>query len=200
MQDPVVSIRPGTPRQALSPSLTAEQLLVHTGRGSENAFEQLYGLVAAPVWGVVSRVVRDPTQSEEVAQEVFLDLWRTAPRYDPASGSALTWVLTLAHRRAVDRVRSAQARRMREDRYGHESGQREFDDVTDTVTSNLEREQVRRCMGSLTALQHESIELAYYGGRTYTEVATLLDVPLGTVKTRLRDGLIRLRDCLGVGS
>jgi RNA polymerase sigma-70 factor (ECF subfamily) len=166
--------------------------------GDEAAFEQLYALVSAPVWGVVLRVVRDPAQSEEVSQEVLVELWRTAPRYDPTMGSALTWVLTLAHRRAVDRVRSSQARRVREDRYGVESLERDFDEVADTVTTNLEREQLRRCLGSLTTLQRESVELAYYGGRTYTEVAELLNTPLGTVKTRLRDGLIRLRDCVGV--
>lgn len=148
----------------------------------------------------VERVVRDPAQSEEVAQEVFVDLWRTASRYDPSVGSALTWVLTAAHRRAVDRVRSSQARRVREGRYGVGSVQRDFDEVAETVTVNLEREQVRRCLGSLTALQRECIEMAYYGGRTYPEVAHLLNTPLGTVKTRLRDGLIRLRECLGVAS
>jgi RNA polymerase sigma-70 factor (ECF subfamily) len=143
-------------------------------------------------------VLRDAAQSEEVTQEVLVELWRTAPRYDQARGSALSWALTLAHRRAVDRVRSAQARGAREDRFGIESIERDFDEVAETVAANLEREQVRRCLGSLTTLQRESVELAYYGGRTYTEVAGLLKTPLGTIKTRLRDGLIRLRDCLGV--
>jgi RNA polymerase sigma-70 factor, ECF subfamily len=179
-------------------STTAEELLVEVAKGDEAAFERLYPLVAGPVLGVVRRVVRDPAQSEEVTQEVLVELWRTAPRYDPTKGSALTWALTLAHRRAVDRVRSAQARSDREDRVAAESVERDFDHVAETVTTNLEREQVRRCLGSLTTLQRESVELAYYCGRTYTEVASLLKTPLGTVKTRLRDGLIRLRDCLGV--
>jgi RNA polymerase sigma-70 factor (ECF subfamily) len=196
MRDPVVPLGRGTQRGG--PAATAEQLLGHVARGDEAAFEQLYAVVSAPVWGVVLRVLRDPAQSEEVAQEVFLELWRTAPRYDLTMGTALTWVLTLAHRRAVDRVRSAQARRVREDRYGVESVERDYDQVADTATTNLERQQVRRCLATLTPLQQESIELAYYGGRTYTDVATLLNIPLGTVKTRLRDGLIRLRDCLGV--
>ncbi|WP_028934983.1 ECF RNA polymerase sigma factor SigK [Pseudonocardia spinosispora] len=177
---------------------TAEDLLTQVARGDEAAFERLYPLVAGPVLGVVRRVVRDTAQTEEVAQEVLVELWRTAPRFDRARGSALTWALTLAHRRAVDRVRSAQARTDREERFGAESGTREFDEVAETVTTNLEREQVRRCLGSLTTLQRESVVLAYYGGRTYNEVAELLRAPLGTIKTRLRDGLIRLRDCLGV--
>lgn len=196
MRDPVVPLR-GVGRGDERPS--ADELLVRVARGDEAAFEQFYELVSAPLWGVVLRVVRDPAQSEEVAQEVLVELWRTAPRYDPGMGTAMTWVLTLAHRRAVDRVRSAQARRVREERFGMESVERDFDEVSETVSTNLEREQVRRCLGSLTTLQRESVELAYYGGRTYTEVAELLKTPLGTVKTRLRDGLIRLRDCLGVG-
>jgi RNA polymerase sigma-70 factor (ECF subfamily) len=177
---------------------TAEELLVEVAKGDQAAFERLYPMVAGPVWGMVRRVVRDPAQSEEVAQEVLVEIWRTAPRYDPARGSAQTWALTLAHRRAVDRVRSAQARAERETRVGAESIDREFDQVAETVAASLEQEQVRHCLGTLTELQRESVQLAYYGGRTYSEVATLLRVPLGTVKTRLRDGLIRLRDCLGV--
>lgn len=202
MRDPVVPLRRGAERGGSRDDdglPSADELLVRVAKGDEAAFEQLYVLISAPVWGVVLRVVRDPAQSEEVAQEVLVELWRTATRYDPAMGSAMTWVLTFAHRRAVDRVRSAQARRVREERFGVESLERDFDEVSEAVTTNLEREQVRRCLGSLTTLQRESVELAYYGGRTYTEVADLLKAPLGTVKTRLRDGLIRLRDCLGVG-
>jgi RNA polymerase sigma-70 factor (ECF subfamily) len=177
---------------------TPEELLVRVARGDEAAFARLYDVVAGPIFGVVRRVVRDPAQSEEVAQEALVDLWRTAPRYQPARGSAVNWALTLAHRRAVDRVRSAQARVDREQRAAVLSAQRDFDEVADTVAGQLEIEQVRRCLSGLTDLQRESIMLAYYGGRTYAEVAELVDAPLGTVKTRLRDGLIRLRDCLGV--
>ncbi|WP_028921970.1 ECF RNA polymerase sigma factor SigK [Pseudonocardia acaciae] len=175
-----------------------EELLTRVGAGDESAFERLYPLVAGPVFGVVRRVVRDPAQSEEVTQEVLVELWRTAPRYDPSRGGALSWALTLAHRRAVDRVRRAQASIDRDARVAAESVRRDFDEVVEEVGARLEREQVRRCLGSLTELQRESVVLAYYGGRTYVEVAAVLRAPLGTVKTRLRDGLIRLRDCLGV--
>jgi RNA polymerase sigma-70 factor (ECF subfamily) len=159
---------------------------------------KLYDVVAGPVFGVVRRVVRDTAQSEEVTQEVLVELWRTATRFDPNLGSAVNWALTLAHRRAVDRVRSAQASTDRDERVGAMSADRPFDEVADAVATRLEHEQVRRCLSSLTGLQRESVMLAYYGGNTYREVASLLDTPLGTIKTRLRDGLIRLRDCLGV--
>jgi RNA polymerase sigma-70 factor, ECF subfamily len=175
-----------------------EDLLVAVAKGDEKAFERLYDLVAAPVFGVVRRVVRDSAQSEEVTQEVLVELWRTATRYDPSLGGALNWALTLAHRRAVDRVRSAQASSNRDERVAAMSADRAFDEVAETVAARLEHEQVRRCLSALTGLQRESVMLAYYGGNTYREVAELLKTPLGTIKTRLRDGLIRLRDCLGV--
>ncbi|GDY32192.1 ECF RNA polymerase sigma factor SigK [Gandjariella thermophila] len=177
---------------------TPDELLVEVARGSEAAFERLYDMVAGPVYGTVLRVLRDPAQSEEVAQEVLVELWRTATRYSPARGGALAWVLTLAHHRAVDRVRSAQSSADRESRAGALAEGRPFDEVAESVAGRLERERVRRCLRTLTELQRESLVLAYYRGYTYREVAQLLGAPLGTVKTRLRDGLIRLRDCLGV--
>lgn len=177
----------------------AAELIARVARGDDAAFESLYDVLIGPVYGLIRRVVRNAAQSEEVAQEVMVEIWRTAPRYSPARGSVLTWAMTTAHRRAVDRVRSAQAAADRDVRVGlRQQASRPFDEVAEQVTVRLEQEQVRRCLGTLTALQRESVILAYYGGRTYREVGELLDTPLGTVKTRLRDGLIRLRDCLGV--
>ncbi|MEV6103527.1 ECF RNA polymerase sigma factor SigK [Streptomyces sp. NPDC051940] len=175
------------------------KLLALVARGDQGAFEELYGLVSGPVYGLVRRVLRDPAQSEEVAQEVLLELWRGAPRFDAAKGSGLSWVLTLAHRRAVDRVRSARAAREREERVGRRAEEPAFDQVVETVESRLERESVRRCLDALTDLQRQSVTLAYYDGFTYREVAKRLSLPLGTVKTRMRDGLLRLRACLDGG-
>ncbi|MEV0259883.1 ECF RNA polymerase sigma factor SigK [Streptomyces sp. NPDC050617] len=177
-----------------------EALLDCVARGDQQAFESLYTAVAGTVLGLVRRLVRDPAQSEEVAQDVLIEVWRSAARFDARQGSAMSWIMTLAHRRAVDRVRSAQAAADREQRAGAGAASVPFDEVSEQVERRLEREQVRRCLGQLTELQRESVTLAYYRGYTYRETAEVLGTALGTVKTRLRDGLIRLRDCLGVAA
>lgn len=177
-----------------------ESLLDRVARGDQQAFESLYTAVAGTVLGLVRRVVRDPAQSEEVAQEVLIEVWRCAARFDARQGSAMSWIMTLTHRRAVDRVRSAQAAAVRDHRAGVSAYTAPFDEVSEQVERRLEREQVRRCLEQLTELQRESVTLAYYRGYTYRETADLLGTALGTVKTRLRDGLIRLRDCLGVSA
>jgi RNA polymerase sigma-70 factor, ECF subfamily len=186
--------RPGEPLDAAPDDL----VLSRVARGDEAAFEELYDRYAGAVYGMIRSVLRDPAQSEEVAQEVLVEVWRTAARFDPARGSARAWVLTMGRRRAVDRVRSAQAAGDREQRAAAQAGAREFDEVVEEVESRLEQQQVRRCLGGLTDLQREAVDLAFYRGFSHREVSELLTVPLGTVKTRLRDGLIRLRDCLGV--
>ncbi|EGE45520.1 sigma-70 family RNA polymerase sigma factor [Streptomyces griseus] len=177
-----------------------QELLVRVARGDQDAFAAVYDAVSGPVLGLVRSVLRDPAQSEEVAQEVLVEVWRTAPRFRASRGSAMNWVLTLAHHRAVDRVRSAEAAAAREHKAALLDRTPAFDEVSEQVETRLEREQVRRCMRTLSELQRESVTLAYYRGLTYREVSELLAVPLGTIKTRLRDGLIRLRDCLGVSA
>lgn len=173
-------------------------LLRAVARGDDTAFTRLYDLLAPRVFGLARRVLRDPAQAEEMAQEVLVEVWRTASRFDAQRGSGLSWVLTIAHRRTVDRVRSEQAASDRLQKVAAASAHVPYDEVADQVSSRMERQQVRRCLDGLTGLQRQAITLAYYGGHTYREVATLLDAALPTVKTRMRDGLIRLRDCLNV--
>jgi len=182
---------------ATDPAPPADVLLERVARGDEPAFASLYDELAPAVLGLVRRVLRDPARSEEVMQEVFLQVWQQAHRFDADRGRGKTWVLTLAHRRAVDAVRRDQAAADRDQRYDR-ARVPEHDEVVEEVTTRLEHEQVRRCLGSLTDLQREAVDLAYYRGYTYAEVASLLDANPATVKTRMRDGLIRLRDCLGV--
>ncbi|MGQ4471899.1 sigma-70 family RNA polymerase sigma factor [Streptomyces violaceoruber] len=177
-----------------------QQLIREVALGDQDSFAAVYDAVAGSVLGVVRAVLRDQAQSEEVAQEVLVEVWRTAPRYRPERGTVINWVLTLAHRRAVDRVRSVEAAAARDHRAALLDRAPEYDEVTEQVETRLEREQVRRCLRTLTDIQRQSVSLAYYRGLTYRQVAEALALPLGTVKTRLRDGLIRLRDCLGVSA
>jgi RNA polymerase sigma-70 factor (ECF subfamily) len=173
-----------------------QDVLTEVAKGDHAAFTALYDQAAPAVLGTVRRVLRDPAQSEEVMQEVLLEVWRTASRFDPAAGTAAAWIAMLAHRRAVDRVRSEQRAAERELRAA--TSVIDYDEVSDAVETSLDQERVRRCLAGLTDLQRESVTLAYYGGYSYSQVAQLLGVAVGTVKTRMRDGLIRLRDCLGV--
>ncbi len=168
-------------------------LLRASARGDEAAFARLYDATSARVYGMVLRVVRDPAQAAEVTQDCYLQYWQQSARFDVERGSVIGWMLTLAHRRAVDRVRSAQAATDRDQHYAVREPQHTHD-VGETVVDKLEAERVRKALNELTPIQREAIELAYLGGYTHTEVAGLLDIPLGTAKTRLRDGLIRLRD------
>ncbi|MGW3981565.1 sigma-70 family RNA polymerase sigma factor [Streptomyces mirabilis] len=175
-----------------------QELVGRVALGDEEAFASVYDAVVNPVLGVVRAVLRDQAQSEEVTQEVMVEVWRTAPRYRSDRGTAINWILTLAHRRGVDRVRSVEAATARDHKAALLEHTPEYDEVTEQVEARLEREQVRRCLRTLTEIQRQAVTLAYYRGLTYRQVAETLALPLGTVKTRLRDGLIRLRDCLGV--
>jgi RNA polymerase sigma-70 factor (ECF subfamily) len=173
-------------------------LLARSARGDSEAFAQFYDATAARSYGLALRVVRDPSQAEEVVQEVYLDAWRQSGRYDAGRGSVLSWLLTIVHRRAVDRVRSAEAANRRDATYHQQNNPVAHDATAEAAEASLEAHRVRTAMGELTAIQREALELAYFGGYTHTEVATMLDLPVGTAKTRIRDGLIRMRDALGV--
>lgn len=174
-------------------------LLTRAGRGDQAAFVELYDTLAPLLHGIVLRVVRDPAQSEEVTQEALVELWRLAPRYETSRGSVRSWATTLAHRRAIDRVRSEQAAR---DRTAREAQRRDLPphDVAEQVVATLDATRVRKALERLTDMQRQAVELAYFGGHSYREVAQLLNVPEGTIKNRIRDGMIRLRDELGVAT
>ncbi|MGH2392538.1 MAG: ECF RNA polymerase sigma factor SigK [Candidatus Limnocylindria bacterium] len=174
-------------------------LLEQVAGGDEHAYGVLYDSVSGMVYAIVRRVVQDPAQSEEVTQDVMLELWRLAARFDPGRGSARGWIATMAHRRAIDLVRSSESSRQRNEAYGRATvSGGDFDVVLEEVVERYEHESVRVVLGELTPLQRESIELAYFDGLTYREVAIQLDAPIGTLKTRIRDGMVRLRNALGV--
>ena len=173
-------------------------LLARAGRGDTQAFAQFYDATATRSYGLALRVVRDPSQAEEVVQEVYLDAWRQSGRYDAGRGSVMSWLLTIVHRRAVDRVRSAEAANRRDATYHQQHNPIAHDATAEAAEASLDAHRVRTAMQELTSIQREALELAYFGGYTHTEVATMLDLPVGTAKTRIRDGLIRMRDALGV--
>jgi RNA polymerase sigma-70 factor, ECF subfamily len=189
--EPEVSGPPSTPELA--------ELLKRSGLGDEAAFARLYDATSARAYGLAVRVVRDPAQAEEVTQEAFLEIWRTASRFNPERGSAVSWILTLVHRKSVDRVRSAEASTRRDTTYHQSSSTVDHDSTAEAAQASMEARRVRQALGSLTEVQRQALELAYFKGYTHTEVATMLDLPVGTAKTRIRDGLIRLRDTMGVG-
>ena len=171
-----------------------DSLLGRVARGDSAAFERLYDELSSAVFGLARRVVRDPARAEDVTQEVFLEVWRKAARFDSSLGKAKTWVMTIAHRRAVDAVRRSESQKRQDTKAAPDEVS--HDEPADHVIAVEEHGAVRECMETLTDLQLESVRLAYFNGYTYNEVATLLEKPLPTIKTRMRDGLIRLRDCL----
>jgi len=180
--------------------LSIESLLREVAAGSRTAFAEVYDRISSRVMGLVTRLLRDRAQSEEVTQEVFLEIWQQASKFDANRGSGMAWVLTMAHRRAIDRIRASQKSHERDLRIGIRDMERDFDHVSEAVEIRVENERVKTAMGRLTPLQREAVILTYYGGYSHSEMAGILGIPLGTVKTRLRDGMIRLRDELGVTS
>ncbi|MEU1039123.1 ECF RNA polymerase sigma factor SigK [Streptomyces sp. NPDC005551] len=183
------------PRRS-EPSTPAEELLPRVAEGDKEAFTGVYDAFSGTVMGLVCRVLRDAAQAEEVTQDVMIEVWRTADRYDPRRGTAKAWVLTLAHRRAVDRVRAAQASSERERRAGQLLSERAFDQVAEAVQDHDEQRRIYRCLAALTRLRRVPLVLAFYQGLTYVEVAHALSTPEGTVKSRMRAGLQHLRACL----
>ena len=181
---------------AATADLSSEALLVAAAAGDEVAFSALVARIRPQTLRVARGVVRDPSIAEEVAQEVLTEIWLKADRFDPERGTITGWVATLTRRRAVDRVRSEQAGRNRDDRVARRNQVRDVDVVADEVEVRLEHWQVRKALAELSDRQREAIELAYFAGHTYRDVARVLGIPEGTAKSRLRDGLVRLREAL----
>jgi len=178
----------------------ASDLLERTADGDQAAFAELYDMLSSRVFGLILRVLVNRAQSEEVLQEVFLEIWQTAARFSSARGRGRTWILTIAHRRAVDRVRSSQAGADRDVRVGTRDLDVAHDTVAEQVELSIEGERVVEALGLLPDAQREALVLAYYGGYSQSEIATITGSPLGTVKTRMRDGLTRLRAHWGVNA
>ena len=173
-----------------------DELIERVATGDRVAFDELYRTTAPRLLGLIRQILRDPSQSEEVSQEVFLEIWQTASRFQRTKGRGLSWIFTLAHRRAIDRVRSSQSSRDRDYRIGMRDRETEHDSVAERIETIFESARMRAALELLTAVQRQAIELAYFGGHTQSEMAAILGVPLSTAKTRMRDGLLRLRKAL----
>ena len=174
------------------------ELLQRVARGDQGAFARVYDLLSPRVFGLILRVLVDRAQSEEVLQEVFLEVWQSASRFTPNRGHGRSWVLTIAHRRAVDRVRSSQASTDRDVRAGFRDLDVAHDGVSEQAELRIEGKKVAAALTALPEAQREALTLAYYGGYSQSEIAALVGAPLGTIKTRMRDGLSRLRAEMGV--
>lgn len=190
-------VSPANPLTVLDMPRSLEALLVAVAGGDRSAYSQLYDEVADTVYGLARKVVVDPSRAQEIAQDVLFEVWQKADRFDPDRGSAITWIAVMTRRRAIDVVRSSESSRSREERVKPESGSQP-DPVGEEIVDQDERARIRRAMGSLTELQREALELAFFKDLSHTQVADVLQAPLGTVKTRIRDGLKRLSAEMGV--
>ncbi len=179
-------------------STTAEDLLIHVAQGQAEAFAQLYDQLAPRVYGLVRRLLRDEAQSEEVTQEIFVEAWQHAARFDPHRSSAATWLLTIAHRRTVDRIRASQASRERDLKIGMQNFQDSYEGLEEHIVLLDESHRMIKALAELSEAQRDAINLAYFNGLTHVEIADHLKLPVGTVKTRIRDGMKKLRDLMGV--
>ena len=200
--DPTDHHEPGVPARLVAvPTVVddLDRLLTRAAAGDQDAFASLYDAVAPRLHGLARRVVRDPALAEEVIQEAFLQVWREASRFDPSRGSALAWMLTLTHRRAVDRVRAEQAQSDRLHRYESRSATTPYDTTVEQATRRLDAGRVRRALDDVGEPHRSALELAYLEGLTHQEVAERTGVPLGTAKTRIRDGLRKLRHAMTGG-
>lgn len=186
------------PEDGTDPVDVVGDLIRRTASGDRGAFAELYDMISSRVFGLILRVLVDRAQSEEVLQEVFLEVWQSAHRFAPNKGQGRSWLLTIAHRRAIDRVRSSQASSDRDRRAGLRDLATAPAGVAEQVELRIASEQVADALRQLPETQREAITLAYYGGYSQSEIAALTGSPLGTVKTRMRDGLTRLRVEMGV--
>lgn len=170
-------------------------LVVAIGRWREDALAEAYRRHGGAVYALARRVVRDVGTAEEVVQEVFVRLWTTPERFDPERGSLRSWLLAQSHGRSIDRLRSDGARRLREERDARQTATAGYD-VEREAWDLAVADRVKDVMADLPDAERQAIELAYFDGYTYREVATLLDTPEGTIKSRIRAGLKRLRSDL----
>lgn len=170
-------------------------LVIAIGRWQHPALAEAFRRHSGAVFALARRLLNEPAQAEEIVQEVFLRLWNAPERFDPSRGSLRSYLLTQTHGRAVDAIRSDTSRRRREDRDEQRATAAGYD-LEREVGDMIVEEHVRAAVAGLSPTEREAIELAYFGGHTYREVAVILNEPEGTIKARIRTGMVRLRSGL----
>ncbi|MEZ4654340.1 MAG: sigma-70 family RNA polymerase sigma factor [Candidatus Eisenbacteria bacterium] len=176
----------------MMPDAELRHLLARVAAGEEAALESLYEATSAWVYGLARRILRDESTAQEVTLDTYLHAWRRAHEYDGRRGRPSTWLLTIARSRAIDRLRSHAARSRREEHAGMESTL----EADSPEGPQIDREAVRAAMATLPAAQKRAIEMAFFGGLSHSEIARELDTPLGTVKSQVRLGMLKLRSVL----
>lgn len=173
-------------------------LMKLVAKGDSAAFADFYDATSSYVYGIALTVMRSPDLAAAASQEIYADVWRQASRFDPGQGSVLAWLMSLAHRRVADRIRAVDHDSL-PDRYTA-LGSIELDRTAGQPGSRLETEPARRALRSLSEDQRQAVTLAYFGGYSQTDVARILELPLGTVEAHIRDGLAALRTAMGARS
>lgn len=171
-------------------------LLARVARGDQSAFAALYDRYGVSTFGLALKICNNRALAEDVVQEAFLSIWQRAGRFDPERGTASAYLFAAVHNKAVDAVRHEASLRRREEGVGDLPTETPADEVVEAAWLRVRRTEVRSAVARLSPVQREALELAYFEGLTYSEVADKLGIPLGTAKTRLRDGMIRLRGLL----
>ena len=176
------------------------ELLRRIAQGDRASFESLYERLSGILFAAALRVLNDQREAEDILQDVFIQIWEKAHFYAPERGKPLTWALTLTRNKSIDRLRSLQRRARLRDEVEVETDIKvsiDRRDSSDEVESNEKGKIIRAAVMQLSLEQREAIEMAYFGGLTQNEIASRLDQPLGTVKARIRRGMLRLKDLVG---
>lgn len=191
-----MQVPPGPPRTSVRSAVNGPmlaELLVQVAAGEKPAFDKLYAATLRTVQRTTEAVLRDRSQAEEVTQEVFLEIWRHAEKFDPAQGSAASWIWRLAHARAVDRVRHAQTVRANDYRYAQHQFERDVDSVVEAVLRNADIAALTAALSQITALQQQAMLLTYFADHTHLQASDLLGIPVATYKSRILAALAALR-------